>query len=376
VEAAATPPPAAPLEQQGGGAGHGASVSNTINLTLSPPSHSTVAAMAAAPPKVHVSFSTDDALTMMQIQDAITKSGCECTVVHTAQTDGWFEEWSRKAEQAEYLIVLWLPGYKKRFSPALLMEGRKIMELHARGARLFIYDETMKPSEVRANLLDGAVVTGPKVQWMNFISSQVCRAHAEASSASYLAPLKLSSYVSKFDEEGARDPNEIADYKLAELRDIFGMTGTDARKLRKWLDELFDEDEPIEVIRPPAPERFFCGLEGCPKCDLISLKLANKNLQMNLDERLDVVMHCTEIGEKSASKAEGKDVVMVVGNTGCGKSTLVNVLHGCNMVEKKIDMGDNVVKLAWLVDNNGDNKAELMKIGHNNQSMTFIPDGA
>ena len=40
---------------------------------------------------------------------------------------------------------------------------------------------------------------------------------------------------------------------------------------------------------------------------------------MSLDERLDVVMHCIEIGEKSASKAEGKDVVMVVGNTGCGK---------------------------------------------------------
>ena len=44
------------------------------------------------------------------------------------------------------------------------------------------------------------------------------------------------------------------------------------------------------------------------------------------------------------------------------------------MVEKKIDMGDNVVKLAWLVDTDS-NKPELMKIGHNNQSMTFIPDG-
>lgn len=51
------------------------------------------------------------------------------------------------------------------------------------------------------------------------------------------------------------------------------MTSLDARKLREWLDERFDEDEPIEVIRPPAPERFFCGQEGCAKCDLIGLKL-------------------------------------------------------------------------------------------------------
>ena len=51
------------------------------------------------------------------------------------------------------------------------------------------------------------------------------------------------------------------------------MTGIDARTLRKWLDERLDGDEPIEVIRPPAPELFFCGQEECAKCDLIRLKL-------------------------------------------------------------------------------------------------------
>jgi hypothetical protein len=39
----------------------------------------------------------------------------------------------------------------------------------------------------------------------------------EASSESYLAPLKLSQYVPKFDKEGAQDPQEIAKHTIQEL---------------------------------------------------------------------------------------------------------------------------------------------------------------
>ena len=31
----------------------------------------------------------------------------------------------------------------------------------------------------------------------------------------------------------------------------------------------------------------------------------------------------------AASKAEGQEIVMVVGNTGAGKSAFINLLHGC-----------------------------------------------
>jgi len=57
----------------------------------------------------------------------------------------------------------------------------------------------------------------------------------------------------------------------------------------------------------------------------------NPNMQMSDAGRLELLMYCIALGEASASKAEGQDVVMVVGNTGAGKSTYVNIIHGCSM---------------------------------------------
>ena len=59
--------------------------------------------------------------------------------------------------------------------------------------------------------------------------------------------------------------------------------------------------------------------------------MKNPNGQMSDAERLELLMYCISLGEASASKAEGQDVVMVVGNTGAGKSTYINIIHGCKM---------------------------------------------
>ena len=65
--------------------------------------------------------------------------------------------------------------------------------------------------------------------------------------------------------------------------------------------------------------------------ELVQRKLTNPNAQMSAEQKLGLLMHSIDMGEAAASKAEGKDVVMWVGNTGSGKSTNINILHKCTM---------------------------------------------
>ena len=65
--------------------------------------------------------------------------------------------------------------------------------------------------------------------------------------------------------------------------------------------------------------------------ELVQRKLTNPNAQMSAEQKLGLLMHCIDMGEAAASKAEGKDVVMWVGNTGSGKSTQINMVHRCTM---------------------------------------------
>ena len=65
--------------------------------------------------------------------------------------------------------------------------------------------------------------------------------------------------------------------------------------------------------------------------ELVQRKLTNANSQMRSEQNLAVLMHCIDMGEAAAGKAEGKAIVILVGNTGSGKSTFVNILHDCKM---------------------------------------------
>ena len=44
-----------------------------------------------------------------------------------------------------------------------------------------------------------------------------------------------------------------------------------------------------------------------------------------------MLSQCVALGREQASRAEGGAAVAVIGNTGAGKSTFVNYLHGCEM---------------------------------------------
>ena len=104
-------------------------------------------------------------------QDAIVKAGLTCTVVHTAQTNKWFEVWSDKCGRAMFIIVLFLPGYRSRFTPALKMEADFILECLANGANVYVFTEGMSASDVRVNLADGAPMMGPLDEWTEFVKT-------------------------------------------------------------------------------------------------------------------------------------------------------------------------------------------------------------
>jgi tRNA U34 5-carboxymethylaminomethyl modifying GTPase MnmE/TrmE len=60
-------------------------------------------------------------------------------------------------------------------------------------------------------------------------------------------------------------------------------------------------------------------------------KLQNPHLALSVDEQIECLTGCIAVGATRAKQAKGKDLLMFIGNTGAGKSTMVNFLHGCDM---------------------------------------------
>jgi hypothetical protein len=96
---------------------------------------------------------------------------------------------------------------------------------------------------------------------------------------------------------------------------------------------------------------------------LVLRKLANSKLLLNKEESIACIKSCIDMGEVNVSRASGKEVVVFFGDSGTGKSTAINFLHGCTMVKEA-----GVIKV--------DTKSiipEMMPIGHTMHSKTFIP---
>mmetsp|Transcript_16251 Transcript_16251/g.24482 ORF Transcript_16251/g.24482 Transcript_16251/m.24482 type:complete len:567 (-) Transcript_16251:142-1842(-) len=69
--------------------------------------------------------------------------------------------------------------------------------------------------------------------------------------------------------------------------------------------------------------------------------------------------------EAAVQRGSGKDLVLIVGNTGAGKSTFVNYLMGKQMREVKVK---NSMEKGFTCDN------PIMEIGHGFQSQTSFPE--
>jgi energy-coupling factor transporter ATP-binding protein EcfA2 len=103
---------------------------------------------------------------------------------------------------------------------------------------------------------------------------------------------------------------------------------------------------------------------------LLKEKLNNPNKHLKDEEKIMLMSHCLLQGRERAQQAAGKNVVFVIGNTGAGKSTFINYMCGCEMVEKRRKdlgmkgMGKVIVAAGSAV----------AIIGHETQkSATFLP---
>jgi hypothetical protein len=112
---------------------------------------------------------------------------------------------------------------------------------------------------------------------------------------------------------------------------------------------------------------------------LLSKKLANPNHALSDQESIVLLTSCVSDGVENAKQVAGKEAVIVIGNTGAGKSTFVNYLLGCEMIEKTpeelealgIEVLDDVVVVKSKSE--GGRCDEIMPIGHSKTSKTFIP---
>ena len=114
---------------------------------------------------------------------------------------------------------------------------------------------------------------------------------------------------------------------------------------------------------------------GAPKeHPLVTKKLNDPDAHLTLDDQLSLLHHCIEVGEGRATHVRNRKAVIFIGNTGAGKSTVVNYLLGCEMESvRKRDVGlagnGRIVRVKA-----GSAVSEQASIGHSNQSATFIPD--
>eukprot|EP00935_MAST-01C_sp_MAST-1C-sp1_P001097 g1097.t1 len=114
-----------------------------------------------------------------------------------------------------------------------------------------------------------------------------------------------------------------------------------------------------------------------PGGGLLRRQLANPLTPMSDDDRIELLSYCLSKGEKNAAAMDGQDVVFVLGNTGAGKSTLINYLCGCRMESvrrKNIGLSGRGSVIRVKADQRDTAVAD---IGHDTQkSATFLPSVA
>jgi energy-coupling factor transporter ATP-binding protein EcfA2 len=112
-------------------------------------------------------------------------------------------------------------------------------------------------------------------------------------------------------------------------------------------------------------------------CPLISQKLKSPMIEFeNVESSITLLQTCIAYGEARAEEMKGKDSVIIIGNTGAGKSTTINYLAGCTMrCIDPLDMDLPGLESLIVVTpvSEGGARDEVMQIGHSKTSMTFLP---
>eukprot|EP00930_Biecheleria_cincta_P056456 TRINITY_DN42573_c0_g1_i1.p1 TRINITY_DN42573_c0_g1~~TRINITY_DN42573_c0_g1_i1.p1 ORF type:complete len:908 (+),score=197.81 TRINITY_DN42573_c0_g1_i1:33-2726(+) len=128
------------------------------------------------------------------------------------------------------------------------------------------------------------------------------------------------------------------------------------------LNRVLDELE-HHALRREAARRAEQALPTM-QFEIVKSKLAMPHKSLAPAESCSCLLSCIEHGREQARVAQGKHILVVLGNTGAGKSAFVNLLHGCtfelNSEDRMAVREDSPVK-------------ELVKIGHTNKSETYTP---
>jgi hypothetical protein len=97
---------------------------------------------------------------------------------------------------------------------------------------------------------------------------------------------------------------------------------------------------------------------------LLAEKMNNPLLTLSAEESIDVTLAGIQCGLRAKEQmVKGQELLAIVGNTGVGKSLLVNYIHGCT-----VERVDRVMRVS-----ESSPCKEIATVGHSNQSMTFIP---
>jgi energy-coupling factor transporter ATP-binding protein EcfA2 len=114
------------------------------------------------------------------------------------------------------------------------------------------------------------------------------------------------------------------------------------------------------------------GMEDNPQ-EILNTKLNNPQAVLTPNQSISLINYCATLGEHNAAPAASKEVLMVLGNTGTGKSTTLNALLGCKMkAVRPREVGLPGIKKIVIVDPESPRK-EVMPIGHGRRSHTFMP---